>query len=145
MGYYLQAIIGSQATLQKHASDFQHIHVVSLTHNIALIPLINELYDEIGEGGDVDQFYKLSPGIEKWAQWLSIESMVAYIEAEFFGGVGGQGAVAWTAGSRSLGPIHDRDSINQILRLLGVRRTIAKDAFDVVGLGLHRYTEDWVK
>jgi hypothetical protein len=143
MGYYLQAIIAKQQTLAQHASQFQHARIVPLAQDIAMIPIIHELYDEIGDAGDVDSFYKLSPGIEKWAKRISALAPVAYIEADFFGGIGGQSAVAWTSGSRILGPLHSQDAINETLRFFGVRGDGAHDEFDAIGLGRHRDTEDW--
>src|SRR5262245_25520132 len=121
MGYYLQAIIGKQQTLAQHASEFQRARVVPLAQGIAIIPLTDDLYDEIADGGGVERFEKLSPGVEEWTQRISVVAPVAYIEAEFFGGTGGQSAVAWSNGSRVLGPVHAEDAINQTLRFFGVR------------------------
>jgi hypothetical protein len=144
MGYYLQAIIGRQQTLAQHASEFQHARIIPLAQGIAIIPITDALYAEIGEGGDVDRFYKLSPGIERWALGISAVAPVAYIEAEFFGGTGCQSAVAWSAGSRVLGPVHSQHAINETLHFFGVRVSDAHDEFDAVGLGRHRDTHDWI-
>ncbi len=144
MGYYLQAIIGKKQTLTQHAAEFQHAHVVPLAQGIAIIPLTDELYDEIADGGEVERFAKLSPGVERWAQRVSVAAPVAYVEAEFHGGQGGQSAVAWASGSRVLGPFHSQDAINETLRFFGVRVDGAHDEFDAVGLGRHRETDDWI-
>lgn len=144
MGYYLQAVIGKQQTLAQHAPEFQQARIVPLAQGIAIIPLTDDLYDEIADGGEVDHFYKLSPGIEEWALRLSAVAPVAYIEAESFGGTGGQSAVVWSGGSRVLGPLHSEDAINETLRFLGVRADGAHDEFDAVGLGRHRDTADWI-
>jgi len=90
MSYYLQALIGKADALGKHTSDFQSARLVPLTQGMALIPLTDELHDEIGSGGEVEPFEKLSPGVEQWAQRISFAARIAYIEAEFFGGDGGQ-------------------------------------------------------
>jgi hypothetical protein len=143
MGYYLQAIVGKQQTLAQHSSDFQHVRVVPLAQGIAIIPLTNDLYEEITDGEGVERFEKLCQGVEEWTQRISVAAPVAYIEAEFFGGTGGQSAVAWSGGSRVLGPIHAEDAVNQTLRFFGVRVDGAHDEFDAVGLGRHRDTDDW--
>lgn len=110
-----------------------------------MIPITDALYEELGGDGEVDTFYRLAPGVEEWAQRISQHSIVAYIEAEYFGGVGGQSTVAWSNGSRVLGPIQAQDAINQSLRLLGVSAAdIAGDEFDAVGLGAYRSTDDWI-
>jgi hypothetical protein len=75
---------------------------------------------------------------------MSAVAPVAYIEAEFFGGTGGQSAVAWSGGSRVLGPLHAQEAINETLRFLGVRADGARDEFDAVGLGRYRDTADWI-
>ena len=144
MGYYLQAIVGKQQMLAQQASAFQHARVVPLAQDIAIIPISDDLYDEIAGGGEVEGFEKLSPGIEEWAQRISVVVPVAYVEAEFFGGTGGQSAVAWSGGSRVLGPIHSQDAINETLRFFGARVGGAHDEFDAVGLGRHRDTADWI-
>ena len=144
MGYYLQAIIGRQQTLAQHASEFQHARIVPLAQDIAIIPLTDDLYDEIADGGDVERFEKLSPGVKEWVQRISMVAPVAYVEAEFFGGTGGQSAVAWSGGSRVLGPLYALDAINQTLRFLGVRTNGVHDEFDAIGLGRHRDTADWI-
>jgi len=145
VGYYLEALIATLPTLEQHALEFRHARVVPLACGVAIIPITDDLYDEVANGGEVDRFSKLSPGIEQWAQHMSAIAPVTYIEAEFFGGVGGQGAVAWSLASRVLGPIHSKDAINQALRFLGVQTGEAYDEFEAVGLGRHRTTDDWIE
>jgi len=128
-----------------HASDFRNARVVSLERGVFMIPVTDPLHEEIGRGGEVKRFEKLSPGVEEWVRRISGDGPVAYIEAEFFGGVGGQSAVVWSEGKRVLGPIHDQHAINQALRVLGVRPDGSHDEFDAVDLGRNRDTDDWVE
>ncbi len=144
MGYQLEAIIGKEQTLGLLASGFKNAQVVALAQGMAIIPLTDELYDEIADGGEVDHFYKLSPGIEAWTARISAVAPIAYIEADFLGGFGTQGAVAWRDGSRALGPIHAPDAINQTLRFFGVQVNGVRDEFEAVGLHRHRHTDDWI-
>jgi hypothetical protein len=74
---------------------------------------------------------------------MSLTTPVAYIEAEFFGGLGGQSAVVWSGGSEIMAPIHAPNAIDQALRLQGVLAGDAYDAFAALGLGRHRNTHDW--
>ncbi|WP_245614070.1 hypothetical protein [Actinokineospora inagensis] len=68
---------------------------------------------------------------------------VAYVEAEFFGGMGMQTAQVWASGESVFGPVHmaDGDStpvspISLALRWLGVSCGEGDyDEFDAVGLG----------
>jgi hypothetical protein len=142
MGYYLQAFIGKADALGKHTSEFQHAHLVSLPQGLAMIPLTDDLHDEIG-GDDVGSGKLTSVG-EQWAQRISSLAPVAYVEAEFFGGDGEQSAFVWSDGSRVLGPIDSQHAINEALRFLGVQIGNAHDEFDAVGLGRHRDTNDWI-
>jgi hypothetical protein len=145
MGYFLQALIGKSQTLKANVSLFQNARIVLLEHDIAIIPITDELCEEIDAINqiEVEGFNKLSPKIEEWAMRISATGLVAHVVAEFFGGDGGQSAIAWNASSRVLGPIFEQDSINQVLKLLGVDRKNAHDEFNAVGLGIHRDTHDW--
>ncbi len=81
---------------------------------------------------------------------------VAYIEADYFGGVGTQAALGWHRDER-LGPFitesrpdvprepdPEQWAINRVLRYLGVEKGAAFDAFDALGLGRQRNTSRWV-
>lgn len=143
MGYYLQALIGPKKALGAPEAEFRNARLFPLVQGMALIPLTDDLHDEVGKGGEVDQFMKLSSAVEQWAQRISFISPLAYVEAEFFGGVGGQSAIVWSRGARVIGPIHSLHAINPALRLLGVKVGKAHDEFDAVGLGRHRHTNKW--
>ena len=78
---------------------------------------------------------------------------IAYVEAEFFGGVGEQAAVVWHRGEAVFGPTAQQfppevpevgvGPINAVLRRLGVTAVDGRDEFDTVGLGRHRHVEAW--
>jgi hypothetical protein len=140
----LSSSIDNRETLERHAVKFQRARVVLLSRGIALIPITDDLHDEIGNGEEPEMFYKLSPPLELWAQHISMDAPVAYIEAKFFGRVGGQIAVAWASGSTGIGPVHEEDAINQALRFLGVQADKMHDEFNTVGLERQRNTHDWV-
>ena len=145
MGYSLQALIGKRDALESHVFAFKRAQVVSMAQGIAMIPLTDELYEEIGSEGGVEPFYKFSQQLEDWAKRISQHTPVAYIEAEYFGGTGEQNAIVWLAGVRILGPTQSESVINEALKLLNVSAAdIAGDELDAVGLGNHRDTESWV-
>ena len=147
MGYYLQAVLvgGSLAG----GSQLPAAKVVSLRQGVAMIPLTDELFDEIqaalpDSGESFEGFEKLSGSVARWVRDLSAGGLAAYVEAEYFGGVGGQSAVAWREGQLAFEPVHTPDAINRALRLFGVGVDGERDEFDTVGLGLHRFTDDWL-
>ncbi len=143
MGYFLYALIGKSETFKEEVLPYKNARVVQLGQGIAIIPITDELYEEIDSSDEIEKFEKLSSEIKEWAQRISSVAPVAYIEAEFFGGVGGQSAILWKTESCVLGPIHEQHAINRVLKLLGVERGNAYDEFDAIGLGKHRDTDDW--
>jgi hypothetical protein len=98
-----------------------------------------------GSGQAHGEFWKLSPSGALWIEDLSAAGRVAYVETEYFGGVGTQAAAVWENGRTILGPKQaDIGPINDALRLLGVACTQTQDEFAVAGLDRHRETEDWL-
>jgi hypothetical protein len=143
MSYFLQALIGSGPALTSGAARFKSASVVPLAQGLALIPLTERLYEDIGSENIADGFDKLSDAVREWAQSLSRTAPVAYVEAEFFGGSGSQSAVAWSQGKPVLLPVHAVDAINRALQALGVQKGAAHDEFAALGLDRHRRTEEW--
>jgi hypothetical protein len=152
MAYELRALIGAEALLADVARDLAR--AVSLRQSLGLIPMTDELFDALSNGTP-DRFlgfWKLPGGFEyTLAEW-STGGPLAYVEAEFFGGVGEQRAAVWVDGALPERSLHvapgeslpDQGSpISQALRQLGVVRGTSVDEFDAVGLQRHRYTEDW--
>jgi len=148
MGYEIEAIIAKTDTLALLSRSCKNAQVISLKQGFGLIPLIDELFDEwqsVRSQHKADPFTgfsRLSSAVADQLRELSKSGQVAYIEAEFFGGVGGQSSVAWTNNRVSFGPEHTQDAINQVLRHLGVVNA-AHDEFDTLGLGQNRHTERW--
>ena len=71
---------------------------------------------------------------------------LAYIETEYFGGTGGQSAMAFVDDQEVMAPQRSRGGggpINQALRAIGVKRDGDTDEFDVVGLGERRSMTDY--
>jgi len=87
------------------------------------------------------------------ASW-SVVDPVAYVEAEYFGGIGSQFAAVWHGAALVLGPLMLAEDeprpdagwspISQALRHLGVSADGHYDEFDAVHLGRHRDTQDWI-
>jgi hypothetical protein len=95
----------------------------------------------------------------EWAAQLGRslgQDRFAYVEIEFFGGVGSQTAVGWEDGNEAFGPLRtqtpgeDRDgggfstvpkadmAVNAVLRWLGIQADSGRDEFDTVGLSQRR-------
>ncbi|HVF68275.1 MAG TPA: hypothetical protein VM914_11455 [Pyrinomonadaceae bacterium] len=148
MGYYLQAVIG-RASLDGDLR-LPSARVITLRQGLRMIPLTDALFEEIQaslpDGGEpLERFEKFSPAVARWVQELSTRGLAAYVEAEYFGGTGGQAAVVWRHGETVFGPVHSDDAINRALRVFGVEAGGGLDEFDAVGLGLRRSTDDWLE
>jgi hypothetical protein len=122
---------------------------------MALLPLTKGFRRSIGvddSAAIVDGFLELTDDLNQILMRWSDVGPVAYVEAEYFGGVGEQHAQVWDRGTTSFGPLHvdegedfpDAGSpISQALRYLGVRVHDDIDEFDAVGLARYRDTDDW--
>jgi hypothetical protein len=158
MAYQLCAMAGRQPVIQA-AGAATGVRAVELRQGIWLLPITRPLWAGGDTAGAVpfgQNFYLLSAEIEAIACQASRAGLVAYLEAEIFGGAGDQAAVAWRDGEVCLGPFTTQGwaqepsnrvqwPLNRALRELGVARGEAFDEFDAVGLGKHRHTEDWLK
>lgn len=89
---------------------------------------------------------------------LSFKGKCAYIETNYFGGLGSQRSEAWHNGKRILGPLMSLDgvrkslippgatlveeAINETLEAIGVYRHEGKDEFDALRLGWYRSNDE---
>jgi hypothetical protein len=154
MGYELRAVIGATEALRWALEEFRAAQVVELEQGLAMVPMTEALFDEAADGTQDAAlgFWFLPGGFgEVIARW-STTGPVAYVEAEYFGGVGGQRAAVWSRGMLSLGPLtldeHEQipaqgTPMSVALRSLGIRCTAGADEFTAAGLQRHRNTEDW--
>lgn len=157
--YTLEAILGPYEIIKLTSEIFPSATLVLLPQNIGMIPVDGFLLKELEiyyQGGtkvthpEIQQFSasvhpdfeRLIIGVEKLAQHLSNHGIVAYVEATFTGGYGGHAAMAWKDGKRFGTP---GKSINDVLRLLKVKKRPGLDEFDTLGLSRHRTTKAWLK
>jgi hypothetical protein len=155
VGYVLQGVLGSAAALEPSRA-FAHAHVVVLDQDLRLLLMTDDLFDEVRLGG-VDPpswgFLRLPAGFDRTLAAWSDRGPVAYVEAEYFGGVGTQAAIVWAGGEVVLGPLvtseaqtdpMDRSPISRALSRLGVSARGHVDEFAAVGLGRHRDLDGWL-
>lgn len=146
MAYTLQAIIAKSGSLLTELP--KPLKVVQLQTDVALVPLgvdarkalhlpFLPLVDDGNQGLPV-QLHEL-------CQRLSLGCSLAYVEAEFFGGVGMQAHALYSVG-KSMGlPLISEAAINDALRFVGSPTGESMDEFETAGLGLHRDTDSWLK
>ncbi|MDF2191692.1 hypothetical protein [Paraflavitalea sp. CAU 1676] len=146
MSYILFAFIGEQPDLQVIADRYQQAKLVSVGKKIFIIPMTEELYDEMNEfiiSEDIGSLTYMSSNIEVKVLAIIGNSCIGYVEAEYCG-QGGQTAIIWRDGKRDklfpFGP----GAINSVLKELGVVRDIGLDEFDSINLGRHRSNGGWL-
>lgn len=64
--------------------------------------------------------------------------MLAYLETDYFGGIGTQAGLLFEKGNMTVEPVEGEGTINYILERMGVYRERGKDEFDSLGLGNYR-------
>jgi len=148
LGYNLKAYIGKDENLNPILEKYRESIKVNLNGGISMIPMTNELYDEINEmksSSRISTFEFLTENIEIKTIQIIENREIAYVESEFFGGQGGHIGIIWRNGKRDLLIEWHKSSMNKILKRLGVNRTWLKDEFEKVGLDKNRHTEDWIE
>jgi hypothetical protein len=90
-----------------------------------------------------DESMMLTGGFRKLLQTMSRDGQLAYIETEYFGGVGGQGALVCRNGEEVMAPRwHGHGTINKALRLIGMPRRLFQDHFAAAGFDQVRDNDD---
>ncbi|MFU8853794.1 hypothetical protein ACNAW0_22825 [Micromonospora sp. SL1-18] len=180
MSYQLSAVVADVELLREQTVDLDHAVLAALRQDFALVPVTPQLVEELtgglpdfatGEPSAGRPFQlALSLGLadddsrsrrrdrraelelsEVLARW-SRQGPVAYLEAEFAGGLGHQSAVVWLGGEVSWGPCFDGAldrprtewPINVALARLGAEPGPWIDPFAELGLHLERDTAGWL-
>ena len=153
MAYEIRALV-CEPPLAATTAELLGAQAQPLTEGLHIVPLPRDgTIVPRAESSDGDPMLLLTADVEAVATEVSRRGRIAYIEAEFFGGLGVQASVVWDGGAVVHGPLLREypgenpsqpgvDPINTALEALGVAPTGA-DAFDTVGLGRHRTTEEW--
>jgi hypothetical protein len=176
MSYQLSAVVADIELLREQTAGLDHAVLAALRQDFALLPMTPQLVTELtgelpdfatGEpsaeqpfelvlgappGGDGARSGRGEPELcEVLARW-SRQGPVAYLEAEFAGGLGHQSAAVWQDGELSWGPCFDGTldrpraewPINAALARLGAEPGSWIDYFAELGLHLERDTAGWL-
>ncbi|WP_433314979.1 hypothetical protein [Micromonospora chersina] len=162
MSYQLSAVVADVELLREQTAGMDHAVLAALRQDFALLPVTPQLVEELtgrlpdfatGEPS-VEQPFQLvvSPALDELLARWSREGPVAYLEAEFAGGLGHQAAAVWLGGERSWGPCFDDRldrpraewPINAALTRLGAEPGPWIDPFAELGLHLERETAGWL-
>ncbi|MBJ6367504.1 hypothetical protein L3X37_02735 [Sabulilitoribacter arenilitoris] len=148
MGYTLKAYLGKTENLNSILERFSEAQIVDLKHGFSLIPMTEELFDEINNdeaSAGISTFEFLDKKMEQKTIELVGDKEIAYVESDFFGGKGGHIGIIWKNKQCVFLGKFKKGTMNKVLKKLGVIRTLLKDEFETVGLDKNRHTEDWIE
>lgn len=143
MGHYIRAIIGAHSSIQKLADDWL-AKEIELPQGYGMVFLTEALLDDIIELFDIsDEFCYpeldyFTVAADQLMQEYTFRTKLAYVETDYFGGVGTQAGVLYENGRISIAPRKGDGIINILLRELGVWCVRGKDEFDSLNLGRYR-------
>lgn len=150
MTHVLCGLILSAQDASNLSAAWGGLPIVPLRAGLALMPLseisLDALFPSSAERRSLDGFVHLHAEMLDDLKAASSTRRLAYVETDYFGGVGGQGAVIMEDRRILFGPDWaEMGPINSALAYFDLpERQNGMDRFDQVGLGRHRRTEDWL-
>jgi hypothetical protein len=149
MGHFISGIVGSPIQLAKLAAD-SNLHSPSmLKHGLAFLPLSDDHLDTMFpvQGEFDNSMTYLSEALKSALSQLSTHGRVAFVETEYHGGQGAQGATVYDQGKCVFEPLtNDDGAISDALKLFGVSPARGeRDEFESIGFCRHRSNEDWIE
>jgi hypothetical protein len=151
MGHSVQLVVGRNDAVARFLRDWPGTRAIALLGEWQAIPVEDGLGEAIAarwpEAKRPEQLDMSPPGMsEALAAATSGSGGLAYVETDYWGGSGGQSAMAWLDGREVLAPARATGAagpINSALRAIGVKRSEEADEFDTIGLGLRRSMSDY--
>ncbi|RYE25948.1 MAG: hypothetical protein EOP51_02255 [Sphingobacteriales bacterium] len=147
MGYFLEAFICHQDDAQVFSKYYRSAKLVDLKQGLVLVPLGEELLNEIttvSSDSNIEGFELLTTDIERQVLNVIDDRPIAYIEAAYHGGDGGQLGLIWAESRRVKLLSFGQGRINDVLKYFGVTAGIGLDEFSTLALGKFRSTKEWV-
>ncbi len=145
MGHCVRAIIGVHKDIQRIENDW-FAKGIKLPQGYGMIFLTDALLDDIGELFESANEPSDPETVTSYLlQEYSIHTKLAYIEADYFGGIGTQSGILYENGNISIPSCSGKGAINILLRELGVWCEVNKDEFDSLNLGIYRRMDKWIK
>jgi hypothetical protein len=122
---------------------------VAARQGFAILPVDADFIDSVTAARparSTEKIVLLTAAFDNLLRRLSLLGPIAYIETEYFGGVGGQGAAVYSGGETVMEPEWQGSGpIDRALRLIGVKRLLLGDRFRALGLEEYRSNDDLVE
>lgn len=150
MTHSVRLIIGREGGVAAFLAAWPGSRAVELAGGWQAIPVDEALYEAVAarypDAVRAEALDFAPPGLDAALAAVTAQGgALAYVETEYFGGTGGQSAMAFVDGAVKMEPARAEwaGPINQALRRIGVVPEGEKDAFDTIGLGERRRMEDY--
>jgi hypothetical protein len=150
MGHSVRLIIGRGDGVAAFLRAWPGSRAVELKAGWQAIPVDDALYEAVvarhPDAVRSDTLDFAPAGLDAALAAATAEGgALAYVETEYFGGTGGQSAMAFADGRAKMEPARAQwaGPINQALRRIGVTPEGESDAFDTIGLGERRQMADY--
>lgn len=144
MGHCIKAIIAPLSTAATISRDWPELPRLERDNGFVVFPVSAVLIDayiapDVTPTETGDEFMLLTNGFRSMLRTLSRNGLLAYVETEYFGGIGGQGALVCRDGIEIMPPTWNQSgTINDALRLIGMKCGYFVDEFEIIGFGLAR-------
>jgi hypothetical protein len=147
VGHHITGVVARREML-KRLDKLGGQPFFALAEGFAFMPLDDQNLDDlvgVHAGDAVADFVYLTERLIEFLRQASQGGDLAYVETEYHGGTGGQGAVLFHAGEVSFGPRWCENEIgpmNDALARMGITKNPTKfDAFQTIGLDAYRSNE----
>jgi len=148
MGHCIHAIIAPAATADSIATSWPELPRLNRDNGFSIFPIDASLIDARIAPDKTptvtdDTFMLLTDAFRTLLKAMSRDGQLAYVETEYFGGVGGQGALVCRIGAEAMPPTwHESGTINEALEQIGMQRGSFIDRFAAAGFELLRDNDD---
>lgn len=149
MAHFVYALVAANDVAGRIHEDWPNLKRYDAGDSHSIFPIERELIGQLLESADApppesETFIFLTDDFQILLRDLSRHGRLCYLETDYFGGEGGQGACVFEHGIELMPPTWaESNTINDALAILGVESTDEYDAFDAVGLGAVRKNTDF--
>lgn len=148
MGHCIQTIVAPLVTANLVADRWPELPRLNRDNGFALFPVDAGLIDarimpDQSPTESADEFLLLTNGFRRWLRQLSCGGQLAYVETDYFGGTGGQGALVCRNNLEIMPPTwSESGTINQALGMIGLKGVWQADSFAAAGFTVVRSNDD---
>ncbi|MBN1349728.1 hypothetical protein JXJ21_09985 [candidate division KSB1 bacterium] len=149
MGHNISGLIAEIEVLSEYAVSKELHSPIKLKEKLGFLPLSDNHLDFLfSEQHNLDQgLIYLSEELKQEIAGISVRCAVIYIETDYWGGTGTQGATIYKDRKCIFGPkVGEIGPISEALRIIGFQsKSKDQDEFEAFGLNKFRDNDDWIE